>query len=139
MEMFATFAKVNIWAVILAGVSYLIVGALWYSPLLFGKQWIQLNGFTDEDFKTNKPMWMITLVSFLSASVSAFVISWILGANSSASFGAIIGAGIAFFWITMSKLPNVLFENQPVKLFLIHAGFDLVSYMVMGAIVANWR
>ena len=137
--MFATFAKVNIWAVILAGVSYLIVGALWYSPLLFGKQWIQLNGFTDEDFKTNKPMWMITLVSFLSASVSAFVISWILGANSSALFGAIIGAGIAFFWITMSKLPNVLFENQPVKLFLIHAGFDLVSYMVMGAIVANWR
>jgi hypothetical protein len=139
MEMFATFAKVNIWAVILAGVSYLIVGALWYSPLLFGKQWIQLNGFTDEDFKTNKPMWMITLVSFLSASVSAFVISWILGVNSNALFGAIIGAGIAFFWITMSKLPNVLFENQPVKLFLIHAGFDLVSYMVMGAIVANWR
>ncbi len=137
--MFATFAKVNIWAVILAGVSYLIVGALWYSPLLFGKQWIQLNGFTDEDFKTNKPMWMITLVSFLSACVSAFVISWILGVNSSAAFGAIIGAGIAFFWITMSKLPNVLFENQPFKLFLIHAGFDLVSYMVMGAIVANWR
>lgn len=139
MEMFATFAKVNIWAVILAGVSYLIVGALWYSPLLFGKQWIQLNGFTDEDFKTNKPMWMITLVSFLSATVSAFVISWILGVNSSATFGAIIGGGIAFFWITMSKLTNVLFENQPVKLFLIHAGFDLVAFMVMGAIVGHWR
>jgi hypothetical protein len=139
MEMFATFAKVNIWAVVLAGVSYLIVGALWYSPLLFGKQWIQLNGFTDEDFKTNKPMWMITLLSFLSATVSAFVISWILGVNSSATFGAIIGAGIAFFWITMSKLTNVLFENQPVKLFLIHAGFDLVAFMVMGAIVGHWR
>jgi hypothetical protein len=139
MEMFATFAKVNIWAVVLAGVSYLIVGALWYSPLLFGKQWIQLNGFTDEDFKTNKPMWMITLVSFLSATVSAFVISWILGVNSSATFGAIIGGGIAFFWITMSKLTNVLFENQPVKLFLIHAGFDLVAFMVMGAIVGHWR
>lgn len=139
MEMLATFAKVNIWGVILAAVSYLIVGALWYSPLLFGKQWIKLNEFTDEDFKTNKPMWMITLVSFLSAAVASFVISMILGPNSNAAFGAIIGACIAFFWITMSKLPSVLFENQPFGLFLIHAGFDIAAYMVMGAIVGYWR
>ena len=139
MEMLATFAKVNIWAVILAGFSYLLIGALWYSPLLFGKQWIKLNGFTDEDFKSNKPMWMITLLSFLSAAVASFVISMILGPNPNASFGAIIGASIAIFWITMSKLTNVLFENQPFNLFLLHAGFDLVSFMVMGAIVGYWR
>ena len=67
MDMLATFTKVNIWAVILAGISYLILGALWYSPLLFGKQWMELNGFTEKDLKTNKPLWMITLVTFLSA------------------------------------------------------------------------
>ena len=139
MEMLATFAKVNIWSVILAGFSYLLIGALWYSPLLFGKQWIRLNGFTDEDFKSNKPMWMITLLSFLSACVASFVISMVLGPNSNAPFGAIIGACIAISWVTMSKLTNVLFENQPVKLFLLHAGFDLVSFMAMGAIVAYWR
>lgn len=82
---------------------------------------------------------MITLVSFLSAAVASFVISMILGPNSNAAFGAIIGACIAFFWITMSKLPSVLFENQPFGLFLIHAGFDIAAYMVMGAIVGYWR
>ena len=80
MEMLATFAKVIIWSVILAGFSYLLIGALWYSPLLFGKQWIKLNGFTDDDFKSNKPMWMISLFSFLSACVASFVISMVLGA-----------------------------------------------------------
>ena len=40
MEMFSALAKINVWAVILAGISYLIIGALWYSPLLFGKLWI---------------------------------------------------------------------------------------------------
>lgn len=139
MEILATFAKVNIWGVILAGFSYLIIGALWYSPLLFGKEWIRLNGFTDEDFKTNKPMWMITGLSFLSAFVASFMISMILGPNSNAPFGAIIGVCIAFFWITMSKLTSVLFENQSVRLFLLHAGFDIVSFMVMGAIVGYWR
>ncbi|MEI6275137.1 MAG: DUF1761 domain-containing protein [Prolixibacteraceae bacterium] len=139
MDMLASFAKVNIWSVVLAGISYLILGALWYSPLLFGKEWMRLNGFTDEDLKTNKPMWMITLFTFLSACVAAFVISMVMGPNSNAPFGAILGACIALFWVTMSKLTSVLFENQPVKLFVLHAGFDLVAFMVMGAIVAYWR
>jgi len=137
--MLATFAKVNIWSVILAGFSYLILGALWYSPILFGKEWMKLNNFTDEDLKTKKPMWLITSLTFLSACVASLVISMVMGPNSSAPFGVIIGACIALFWITMSKLNNVLFENQPVKLFLIHAGFDLTAYMIMGAIVAYWR
>ena len=139
MEMLATFAKVNIWSVILAGFSYLILGALWYSPLLFGKQWMALNGFTDKDLKTNKPMWMITLLTFLSACVASFVISMVLGPRSSAGFGAIIGASIAIFWVATSKLTSVLFENQPVRLYFLHASFDLVAFMLMGAIVGFWR
>jgi hypothetical protein len=139
MDMLASFAKVNLWSVLLAGISYLILGMLWYSPLLFGKQWMELNGFTDKDLKTNKPMWVITLLSFLSAAIASFVISMVLGPNSNAPFGAIIGACIAVFWISMSKLTDVLFENKPVKLFLLHAGFDIVAFMIMGAIVAYWR
>ena len=109
--------KVNIWAIMLAAFSYLIIGSLWYSPLLFGKLWIRLIGFCDEDFKTNKPMWMIMTFSFLSAAIAALVISAVLGPRQSADFGAIVGAIIAVCWISMSKLYNVLFENQPIKLF----------------------
>lgn len=137
--MLETLSKVNIWAVLLAGFSYLIVGALWYSPLLFGKQWTKLNSFTDEDFKASRPMWVITSLTFLSAVVASCVISMILGPNSNAPFGAIIGVSIAVFWVTMSKLTSVLFENQPIRLFLLHAGFDIVAFMVMGAIVGYWR
>jgi hypothetical protein len=139
MDMFANLARVNLWAVILAGISYLILGMLWYSPLLFGNKWIKLKGFTDEDFKTNKPMWMITLLSFLSAAVASLVISLILGPNPNGPFGAIIGACIAVFFISMSKLTSVLFENQPVRLYLLHAGFDVVAFMLMGAIIGYWR
>ncbi len=139
MEMFETLSKVNLWAVILAAFSYLILGTLWYSPLLFGNKWIKLKGFTDADFKTNKPMWMITLASFLSAAVAATVISIILGPKSNGVFGAIIGACIAIFFISMSKLTSVLFENQPVRLFFLHAGFDIVAFIIMGSIIGYWR
>ncbi len=139
MDTLAMLDKVNIWAIILAAFSYLLIGSLWYSPLLFGKQWIRLLGFTDEDFKTNKPMWLILTLSFLSAAIASFLIAVILGPKPNAEFGAIVGAAIALCWISMSKLYNVLFENQKVQLFLLHAGFDLVTFMVMGAIVGYWR
>jgi len=139
METFYMFTKVNIWAIILAAFSYLIIGTLWYSPLLFGKSWIKLIGFCDEDFKTNKPMWVILALSFLSAAIAAFLISAILGPKPNAEFGAIVGATISLCWISMSKLSSVLFENQKIRLFLLHAGFDLVTFMVMGAIVGYWR
>jgi len=139
METFDFLNKVNFWSVLLAAVSYLIVGSLWYSPLLFGKLWIKLNGFCDEDLKSSRPLWKILILSFLSAVVSSFVIAAVLGPRQSLDFGAIIGAIIAICWITMSKLTDVLFENKPVKLFFLHAGFDLVSFMVMGAIVGYWR
>ena len=139
METFDMLTKVNIWSVILAAIIYLIIGSLWYSPLLFGKLWIKLIGFCDEDFKTNKPMWLILALSFLSAAIAAFMISAVLGPQSSAVTGAIVGGVVAVCWISMSKLTDVLFENKPVRLFLLHAGFDLVSFMVMGAIVGYWR
>lgn len=139
METFDILTKVNFWSVLLAAVSYLIVGSLWYSPLLFGKLWIKLNGFCDEDLKSSRPLWKILILSFLSAVVSSFVIAAVLGPRQSPDFGAVVGAIIAICWITMSKLTDVLFENKPVKLFFLHAGFDLVSFMIMGAIVGYWR
>ncbi|MCE1199448.1 MAG: DUF1761 domain-containing protein [Marinilabiliales bacterium] len=135
----ATLTNVNIWAVLLAGFAYLLIGALWYSPLLFGKQWIRLNNFTEADLKGNKPMWMITLVSFISGILISYVISIPLGPHSNGTFGALIGFIIAVFWISTSKLTSVLFENKPFKLYLIHAGFDVVAFMVMGSIVGYWR
>jgi hypothetical protein len=106
---------------------------------MFGNQWIKLKGFTEADFKLTRPMWLIMVVTFFTAALASTVISYFLGSNSSPVFGAIIGSGVAIVWISTSKLSNVLFENQSTKLFLIHAGFDITAYFVMGAIVGFWR
>jgi hypothetical protein len=43
--------SINILAVILAAIVAFVLGALWYSPILFGKIWQKEIGFTGEDFK----------------------------------------------------------------------------------------
>jgi len=137
--MSSAFQNVNVWAVLLAAFVYLIIGSLWYSPLLLGNAWMKLIGFTEEDFKSSKPIWMIMLITYIFAFLAAFSLSMFLGPESDAAFGAIAGALVAVFWITTSKASNVLYENQSVKLWLLHAGFDFLAYVAMGAIVGGWH
>lgn len=139
MEMSSAFQNVNVWAVLLAALVYLIIGSLWYSPLLLGNMWLKLKGFTDEDFKSARPIWKIMLVNYIFAFLAAFSLAMFLGAESDTVFGVIAGALVAIFWITTSKASNVLYENQPVKLWLLHAGFDFLAYVAMGAIVGGWH
>src|SRR6516225_9879484 len=42
--------KINYLAVLVAGLINFFVGALWYT-VLFGKLWIQLNGFSEQQIK----------------------------------------------------------------------------------------
>ena len=40
--------EVNLVAVLLCGISSLVLGGLWYSPLLFAKAWQRTAGLSDE-------------------------------------------------------------------------------------------
>jgi hypothetical protein len=46
------FSTINYLAVLVAALSTFVLGGLWYSPMLFGKAWMQLNNFTDADLQT---------------------------------------------------------------------------------------
>src|SRR2546428_12300407 len=47
-------ANVNVLAVIVAAVATFILGAVWYSPVLFAKQWMQAHGYTPEKLEEMK-------------------------------------------------------------------------------------
>ena len=46
--------EINLVAVIIASVANMALGYLWYSPTLFGKEWIQLMGYTKESLEKTK-------------------------------------------------------------------------------------
>ena len=47
---------VNLWAVLAAGVAAMIVGFLWYSPVLFAKPWMALMGYDPSDKAKTKEL-----------------------------------------------------------------------------------
>lgn len=131
--------NVNIWAVVIAAVANVVMGSFWYSPFILGNPWMKEHGFTEADFIKGHSMWLIMLLAFGFAFIAAFAIAKFIGPQSDALTGATTGAIIALCWVSTSRANLFLFEKHSLKLFLIHAGYDILRYMVMGAIVGAWH
>lgn len=132
--------QINFWAVIVAALSTFVVGSLWYSSFLFGKKWMALNGFTEETLRNSAlPVPVLFGSSFIASFLAAFSLAMFLGSAANLWFGIFAGFMIAVFWIATARLNTFLFERQKFSLFLIHAGYDVVAYVVMGAIIGAWR
>ncbi|MHA7111048.1 DUF1761 domain-containing protein [Sunxiuqinia elliptica] len=139
MDLSHVIANLNYWAILVAALSTFVVGSVWYSPVLFGKKWMALNGFTEEKLKQGLPMPVVFGGSFIGSLLAAFVLAMFLGSSASLELGIFSGFMIAVFWISTSRLNLVLFEQGKVGLFFIHAGYDVVTYVIMGAILGFWH
>ncbi len=135
IEMLSFLENINIWAIVLASVANLVLGTLWYSPLILGNPWMKEHGFVEADFAKGQSLWVILLLTFVFAFIAAFAIDLFIGAHPNVLKGAGFGAIIAICWISTSRANLFLFEKHSLKLFLIHAGYDTIRYIVMGTIV----
>jgi hypothetical protein len=139
------FFGVNLWAVLVSAIATMVVGFLWYSPMLFAKPWMILMGYDPNDKeklaemqKSAGPSYAIALVaSLLSAMVLGKVIQ--VAHVGTALYGMKIGFAAWLGFVTTVQLTNALFSRQPTKLYLINTGYQLVCYVAMGAILGAWR
>ena len=94
-----TMPDINYLAVLLSALSAFALGGLWYSPLLFAKPWVRLNGFNEEELKKGANMAMIFGGAFLCNLICAFVFAWmtlghVADIGDGASFGFATGLGL---------------------------------------------
>lgn len=139
------FLGVNLWAVLVAAVATMVAGFGWYSPALFAKPWTILMGYDPNDKakmaemqKSAGPAYGMSLVASL---LSAFVLGKIISVAfvTTPLYGMKIGLAVWLGFVTTVQLTGALFGRQPVKLYLINTGYQLVCYLLMGAIMGAWR
>ena len=128
----------NIWAVLVAALSTFLIGGLWYSRALFGNLWMRENGFTDESLKGSN-MTKIFGLAFLLALIAAVNLAMFLGPENRPEMGALWGFAAGFGWVATFLGTIYLFERKSFTLFLINAGYSIVSLTVMGVILAAWK
>ncbi len=137
-----TLNTINWFAIPVAAIASMMVGRLWYSPVIAANAWMQESGFTEEDIKNRNPKEPI-IKAFIGALVSAFGVAILLGQPQFAAIsvidGVIVGLFMAVFFVGATMYCNYAFESKSNRHFMIHLGNHAVSLMVMSAIISAWR
>lgn len=141
------FPAINYLAVFVAAIVIFVVGGLWYSPLLFAKRWIALQGRTEEQMRaqaaaSNMPM--MYLAALICAFIQAWVMAMVVGHMSQVAEMGIAHAAIfsALLWLgfaATTSYATALFSGKPKQLWLIDSTYNLVSFVLAGIILATWR
>jgi len=66
----------NYLAILVSGIISMVVGAFWYSPAVFGKEWIKLSGFSNKQLAKAKNKGIV--FSYHVAFIAVVVTSWVL-------------------------------------------------------------
>jgi len=132
------YSAVNWLAVILAAVANVVIGTVWYLPQVFGKQWAALTG-RELNTSPNPMLYVIAILgALITAYVLALVFAVVMTARGPVSFidGIVIGLIASIGFQVTSQAVGGAFEGRSWTLFAINAGNSLVSFAVMGAILA---
>lgn len=113
----------------LAAVCALVASSLWYSPLLFGRQFAELSGVTS----SSQPSGLRVVAELLRNVLLASVIRWLLPSiQASRGFKGMIRLAIAlwlgFPFVLLSG--SVLWQNVPLQLGLLHCGDWLIKSLL---------
>ena len=137
--------SLNWLAILAAAISTMVIGFLWYSPLLFAKPWMKEMGYDPNDKakmeemkKTAGPAYVGSLVASL---ISAFTLALILHGFRAEDlhFGLMASFHIWLGFVATVQFTGALYTKQSMKLFGVNTGYQLVCYLVMGAILTLWQ
>jgi hypothetical protein len=129
-------ALVNWLSVFVAALTGFVIGSVWYGPL-FQKPWMQLTGMTKE--KGAQASIAVTFGgAYMLNVIGATGIAILLGDHGGWASGLHAGAFAAFFFIAAPLGVIYLFEQRPLKLWCINAGYQVVNFAAMGAVLGAW-
>jgi hypothetical protein len=127
--------ELNWIAILAAGASSLVLGAIWYAPALFGNAWMKLAGLTEEQIKGGN-MPLIFGGAFALSVIAAGVFSMFLGPKPELGFALGAGSSAGLCWVAAGLGINYLFERKPLKLFLINGGYFTLQFTLFGLILS---
>jgi hypothetical protein len=129
--------EIQLLPIIVAAIADMVIGALWYSKLLFGKQWMKLANFSEKDTESTP------VSQYLISTAAAFFLSFVLfqfinfaGVTTNLealqfSLWVWFGFGIA---ISISKQ---VFDAGNWGLYFIFYSYKLLSIIAMSLIFIN--
>jgi hypothetical protein len=136
----AIFSHLNWLAVLVAGLAYFVLGAIWYSKLLFAKPWMRMSGVKMDDPNAKKGMVQTMLASLVLMIICSLGLAMFLSKLGPVEWmsGAKVGliAGVCFS--STAICVSYLYEKRPFGLHVINSGYHVAGCVLAGIILSVW-
>jgi hypothetical protein len=134
--------SINYLAVILATLSTMVIGSIWYTPKVFGNYWMKAANITPSGKASDaiRPIVITVVVSFITAWVlagAAYISFDFYGGSflvNSLLTGLILWAGFT----AARFITHDAFDGRPTGLTVLNVAHELVTIMVMALIIGVW-
>lgn len=131
--------EINVWGVIVAAVSTMVVGSIWYTPKVFGNYWMRVAKV--DPGGDARGVWKPIVLTFAVSLVSA----WVLAGSAVIAQGFYGGGFLANTLVTALILwagftaarfiTHDAFEGRPVGLTVLNCAHELVTFVVMALVI----
>ncbi len=128
----------NLLPIVAAALVPMIVGAVWYSPRVFGNTWMSLKHITpDMADRSARRSYGATFLLFVAGLLSALLLAYVLGALYVHSYIEAMMIAIALWlgFMIPATIGRLVWDHAPVTLYAIETGQWLVSLVIMSFVL----
>ena len=118
------------------------LGALWYSPLMFGRVWYRLKRYTPEQAEklqgSIRPAYIVSLIGY--ATMAMVVATLVIALDlTSALEGLLLGFLLWIGFVFTTGLIANMFSERRFRSFVIDTTYQLACLLIMGSVIGMWR
>jgi hypothetical protein len=130
------FANLNWVEVIVAGVAGVVIGFIWYLPMVFGRRWAA--GAGRELPAAGETSALLYLGGVVQALIVAYVLALLAaGVGATGLTDHLVLAFLVWLgFVATASINVVMYEGRSLEYWSINAGYALVTLLVMGAVFA---
>ena len=128
----------HFFGILVSAIGMFALGGTWYSPMLFAKAWARESGTPEEHNANPKVQIRFFTVLFLWLVLAAGTLDYVLG-HWAPGDGIAHGLSVGFTGGILAAAVigmDTLFERKSAKLFLINAGYYVLSFCAAGVILS---
>ena len=140
---FEFLGQLNWLAVIVGAVIYFALGALWYTPAVFGRRWMRSIGWDPERTppQSNPLTYAVPAAAYLVMAIAVGLLAAATGTDTLGEgivLGLVVGVGLSL----MHTLVDATFDPnkpEPWTWFAINGTYHTIGLIIVAVIVAVWR
>ena len=132
--------QINYWAVLLAALSSMVVGSIWYAKGVFGNSWAKEAGIKLGDMKGSN-MGVTMGLTFVLSLLTAYVLAHVTFLSNKFFGDSFLQDALSTaFWLWLGLVvtrmaTHNLFEQRTGKFIWLNIGNEFVTIMLMGVII----